>query len=130
MVNEESARWPNILMRVTIACAVVALIIGGLVAVGNLARESLGPTDRYRVDFKAISVTPPPGYNQQNFLEEVQYNGQFSDDLSILDPGLADKLRQAFARHREVETVRSITILPPKRIIVELTFRDKPGPHP
>lgn len=121
-----SERWPTLLMRVTFALAIVCLVIGGLVAVGNLARDSLGPTDRYRVDFMAIECNTPPNMSREDFLGEVQYTGRFPDDISILNPTLADQLRTAFLRHRLVADVKKITLLPPKKIIVELTFRNKP----
>lgn len=123
MVNTDSKSWPIILMRVTLAVSALALVLGGLVAVGNLARDTLGPADRYRVDFMSIECSSPKGKTRENFLGEVQYNGRFSDDLSVLDPSLPDKLRVAFARHQSVDEVVKITVRPPKRIIVELKFR-------
>ena len=47
---------------------------------------------------------------------------QFSDKVNVLDPALPDRLRAAFSRHPRVEKVGKITILAPRRIIVELTF--------
>ena len=126
MVNEVPNRWPRVLMRVTLALAAVCLVVGGLVAVGNLARDSLGPADRYKVDFAAIDCPAPPGMTREDFLAEVQYNGAFGDDLSVLDPALPDKLRAAFAKHRAVAAVNKVTIRPPKHITVDLTFRPKP----
>ena len=123
MVNPESKSWPMILMRVTLAVTALCLVLGGLAAVGNLARDSLGPANRYRVDFMSIECSYPAGMTRENFLGEVQYNGRFADDLSVLDPALSDKLRVAFARHKSVDEVVKITVRPPKRIIVELKFR-------
>ena len=128
MVTPEPNRWPMVLMRVTLAVAALSVVIGGLTAVGNLARDTLGPAGRYRVDFMAVECPAPPGMTREDFLGEVQYNGRFADDLSMLDPGLPDKLRAAFARHRAVDEVLRITVRPPKKIVVELKFR--PGGVP
>ena len=128
MVNIGTKRWPVVLMKVTLAVAAPCLEIAGLSAGGNLARDTLGPANRYRVDFMAIECPAPQGSTRENFLGEVQYNGRFADDLSILDPALPDKLRVAFARHKAVDEVVKITVLPPKRISVELKFR--PGMEP
>ena len=119
-------RWPRVLMRVTLALAAVCVVVGGLAAVGNLARDSLGPADRYKVDFAAIDCPAPPGQSREDFLGEVQYTGAFGDGLSMLDPALPDKLRAAFAKHPAVADVKRIAVRPPKQITVELTFHPKP----
>jgi hypothetical protein len=53
----------------------------------------------------------------------VQYYGQFPDSINVLDPTLAERLRAAFARHGKVERVGKISIVPPRRVTVELSFR-------
>jgi hypothetical protein len=116
-------RWPRWLLQVLLGLGVVALIVGGLVAVGNVARDSLGTHDRYLLEFTAIECPSPPGQDRIEFLGEVQYNGQFPDAVNVLDPTLPDRLRTAFLKHRRVERVGKIEVLPPKRVRVELTLR-------
>jgi hypothetical protein len=99
------------------------VVVGGVVAVGNAARDSLGPHDRYLLRFTDIECPAPPGQDRAEFLGEVQYNGAFPDRVNVLDPTLPDRLRAAFARHKKVERVGRITVLPPKRVQVELAFR-------
>ena len=116
-------RWPRRLTHVVFGLAVAALVVGGVVAVGNVARDALGPHDRYLLPFSEIECPSPPGQDRAEFLGEVQYNGAFPDELYVLDPTLSDRLKAAFAAHKRVEKVGKITIGPGKRVQVELTFR-------
>ena len=102
---------------------VSGLVVAGVLAVGNLARDSLGPQDRYSLPFSAIECPTPPGMEKSLFLGEVQYIGKLPDVLNVLDPSLPERLREAFARHPRVERVVRVQVLPPKRIVVELGFR-------
>jgi hypothetical protein len=116
-------RWPRRLAQVVLGLAAAALIVGGVLAVGNVARDRLGPHDRYLLPFADIECPAPPGRDRAEFLAEVQYIGPFPDRVNVLDPTLPDRLRAAFARHPRVERVGRITVVPPKRVEVELTFR-------
>jgi hypothetical protein len=116
-------RWPRRLIQVALGLLVCGLIVGGVVAVGNVARQSLGPQDRYAVPFAQIECPVPSGEGKAQFLEEVQYIGSFPDTLNVLDPALPEKLREAFARHKRVQKVIRVQVLTPKRIVVELAFR-------
>jgi hypothetical protein len=111
------------LTQVVLGLAAAGLIVGGVVAVGNVARESLGPHDRYSLPFNEIECPTPPGQDRSEFLGEVQYTGRFPDRVSVLDPTLPERLKEAFGQHPRVERVGSVTVLPPKRVKVELTFR-------
>jgi hypothetical protein len=116
-------RWPRRLAQIVLGLGAAALVVGGLIAVGNAARDSLGPSDRYLLPFGEIECPAPPGQDRAEFLGEVQYIGAFPDRVNILDPTLPDRLRAAFARHKKVERVGRITIVPQKRVQIELTFR-------
>ena len=118
-----SRRWPRRLAQVVLGLAAVALAVGGVVAVGNVARDALGPNDRYLLPFAEIDCPAPPGQDRAEFLGEVQYIGSFPDRVNVLDPSLPERLRKAFAGHRRVTNVGHVTVTPPKRVQVELTFR-------
>jgi len=118
-----SRRWPRRLAQVVLGLAAVALAVGGVVAVGNVARDALGPNDRYLLPFAEIDCPAPPGQDRAEFLGEVQYIGSFPDRVNVLDPSLPERLRKAFAGHRRVTNVGRVTVTPPKRVQVELTFR-------
>jgi hypothetical protein len=116
-------RWPRRLAQGVLGLAAVALVVAGVVAVGNVARDALGPTDRYLVSFAEIECPTPPGKDRAEFLGEVQYNGRFPDRINVLDPTLPDQLREAFRQHPRVAQVSTVRVLPPKRVKVDLTFR-------
>jgi hypothetical protein len=115
-------QWPRRVLQVLLGVTCAGLTVAGVMAVGNAARQSLGPEDRYLLPFFEIECPKPPNQDPLEFMGEVQYSGQFSDKVNVLDPMLPDRLRSAFARHPRVERVGRITILAPRRIIVELTF--------
>ncbi|HEX3149121.1 MAG TPA: hypothetical protein VHR66_13675 [Gemmataceae bacterium] len=123
MVTRGPRRWPRRLTQVVLGLAAVALAIGGVVAVGNVAREAIQPSERYHVPFSGIECPAPPGQAHAEFLEEVRYLGKFPTRVNILDPKLPDHLRTAFAAHRRVAEVTNIRIQSPKKIEVELRFR-------
>jgi hypothetical protein len=75
------------------------------------------------LSFTEIDCPTPPGQDRAVFLGEVQYIGMFPDRVNVLDPTLQDKLRAAFAAHKRVAKVGRISVSPPKRVQVELTFR-------
>ena len=118
-----SPRWPRWLAGSVLGLAAASLVVGGVVTVGNLARNSLGPHERYLVSFNEIDCPAPPDQTREVFLGEVQYLGVFKDKLDILDQTLPEQLRLAFSKHARVASVDKITIIPPKRIRIDLTFR-------
>jgi hypothetical protein len=123
LVTSRPRRWPRQLAQVVAGLGVAALVVAGVVAVGNAARQALGPHDRYLLPFAEIEAPAPPGMDRTEFLDEVRYLGPYPEKLNGLDPGLPDQLREAFGKHRRVAAVGKISVLPPKRIRVELTFR-------
>jgi hypothetical protein len=123
MDAEKPSRWPRRTIQFGLGLCVAALVIAGVIAVGNVARDSIGRPGRYQFAFSEIECPVPPGIDRAKFLGEVQYNGQFDDQVSVLDPTLPDRLRAAFERHPRVEKVGNVQVLPPKRVVVELTLK-------
>lgn len=124
MDADRPRRWPRRTIQFGLGLGVAALVIAGVIAVGNAARDSIGRPDRYQFAFADIECPVPSGMDRAKFLGEVQYNGQFDDQVSVLDPTLPDRLRVAFERHRRVEKVVKVQVLPPKRIVIDLTFKE------
>jgi hypothetical protein len=108
--------------RLLLPLAAAALLLLSLGALGRWARESLRQEDRYRISFAAIQCQPPPGPEQADLLSEVQYLSGLSDQLALLDDDLAERLRDAFAKHPWVESVQEVKIAP-RRIEVRLRYR-------
>ena len=123
MDADKPSRWPRRSIQFGLGLCVAALVIAGVIAVGNAARESIGRPDRYQFAFSDIECPAPPGMDRAKILGEVQYNGQFDDQISVVDPALPDRLRAAFERHPRVAKVGKVQVLPPKRVVVELTFK-------
>ena len=123
MEADTPLRKPRRIVQVILGLCIAGLALAGVIAVGNAARDSLGRPDRYQFAFSEIECPSPPGMDRATFLGEVQYNGQFDDRIYVLDPTLAERLRTAFERHRRVEQVVKVQVLPPKRVVVELKFR-------
>ena len=61
-------RWPRRLTQIVFGLAAAALVVGGVVAVGNVARDSLGPHDRYLLAFNEIECPAPPGQDRAELL--------------------------------------------------------------
>ncbi len=110
-------------MQVVFGLATAGLIVAGVIAVGNAARDALAPEDRYLLPFAEIDCPAPPGQLKAEFLGEVQYLDRLPDRVNVLDGALPDQLRAAFEKHRRVERVVKISVVPPKRVRVELVFR-------
>ena len=101
-----------------------ALAIAGVVAVGNVARDSHRPPGPLSVPVRQHRMPRPArAWTGPKFLGEVQYNGQFDDQITVVDPTLPDRLRAAFERHPRVQKVGKVQVLPPKHVVVELTFK-------
>ena len=123
MVTRGPRRWPRWLVQVVLGLMAIVVAIGGVVAVGNVARDAIQPSNRYLVPFAEVECPAPVGQTRAEFLEEVRYLGKLPKEVNIVDPALADRLRDAFAAHRRVARVNGVHLQSPKHIAVDLTFR-------
>jgi hypothetical protein len=94
-----------------------------LVWLGQQARESLAPQDRYQVAFTDVDCDAPAAMPKAEFLGEVQYLGGLPDRLSVLDTGLPARLAAAFGLHPWVEAVERVEVPPTRQVRVKLKFR-------
>jgi hypothetical protein len=101
----------------------LALVLFGLVRVGQAARADLCTRERYRVSFPTVECLPPSGLDRDEFLSEVQYLTGWPDRVCLLDDDLSSRLAGAFARHPWVEQVESVTLGPDRSVRVRLRFR-------
>jgi hypothetical protein len=111
------------LWQVLVPLAGVALVLGGIIAVGQWTRDWLGQQPRTQVAFESLDCPAPPGQSREDFLGEVQYLGGLPSQLSLRDESLPARLSEAFARHPWVEAVDGVSIVPPGRVEVRLRFR-------
>ncbi len=120
---------PSLLSRLG-GCAIVpVVIVGGLglallgvLALNHLGRDSLAISGQATVALVDIDCSPPPGRSQEDFLREVGYQSGLPAQLSLLEPGLAERLAQAFAKHPYVARVEHIEVAA-HQIHVRLTYR-------
>jgi hypothetical protein len=108
---------------------VLALFLGGglffiaLTVIGNVTRARVRDQDRYRFEFAAIECIPDPPRPPATFLSEVQFLGEISDELNLLEDTLAARLADAFRKHPWVEAVERVEITPDHHIQVRLRYR-------
>src|SRR4051812_35461692 len=111
------------LFKAALLALLCALLLVGLVILGQNARDDLSGRGRYSIPFAEVVCNLPPGQARADFLEEVQYYGEVADPLRVLDDGLPPRLADAFARHPWVEKVEKVEVRPPRQVEVQLTFR-------
>ena len=116
----------TLLVRAFVPLLVAALLLAGVITLGEVARDALRQQDRYVVAFADIDCEPPPGQERTAFLNEVQYVGELPERLQLLDDDLAVRLARAFARHPRVEKVLRVEIVPPRQVRVLLVYRPQP----
>lgn len=111
------------LLKVLALLLAVAGVLAGLIALGHWGLEHLRARDRYLVPLADVECAPPPGMSRADFLDEVRYYGGLPEKLSVLDAQLPERLRAAFAEHPWVARVEDVTVTPPRRVRVALTYR-------
>ena len=115
------SRW---VLRSAALLVVVAGLLACIIVLSRWAQSRIHDQDRYLFPFANIIVQPPAGIDRNTFLDEVRFHAALPDGpLNILDTELPDRLRAAFAQHPWVERVEAVTIRPPRRIEVMLTYR-------
>lgn len=102
---------------------VLAVFLGGLIVLGQLALEHIRPRDRYTVSFADIECISPPGMRRAAFLDEVQYISDLPGKLNLLEEDLGRRLAIGFSRHPWVEKVEEVEMLPTREVKLHLIMR-------
>lgn len=121
MVNDPPPRP----YRLGIVLVLVAALLAGLVFLGRWGVRELKSNERYQAAIGDIECDAPPGLTRAEFLDEVRYLGRLPVDFSVLDKSFHEQLRKAFADHPWVQRVEAIEIVPPRHVIIRLSFRDR-----
>jgi hypothetical protein len=86
------------------------------------------PELRHRIEYQLawsqLAITPPKGWVPSDIAAEVCSVNGLPDPLPVLDEHLAEQLAIAFARHPWVAEVVSVRKLSPRRIEVDLRYRE------
>jgi hypothetical protein len=117
--NAASAETPgNWTKRIVfVACL---LLTAGLVVAVYLGNEK---KQQQLVTWDALSFTSLPPLDASEFLKEVQRAGGWKDSIDIADPAFLERLQRVCSEHPRVALVRSISLVSPQRIQLDLQFR-------
>jgi hypothetical protein len=110
----------KVVLRLVVPLFAAAGVLFVVAILGRWARE--GMRDEYKLPFTSLHCLPSPGPEQKDLLAEVQYLAGFPDQICSLDAGLAERLRDAFAKHPWVASVDGVSIKS-RRIEVRLRYR-------
>ncbi|WP_145034054.1 cell division protein FtsQ/DivIB [Caulifigura coniformis] len=103
-----------------LACALLAVVFLPYLP---WMTPDLSSRPEYQVDWTSVAVTPAPRGVPDRVVEEVRTHAQLPEHLSLLQPGLAKKLAQAFEAHPWIERVNRVEVKRQRRIEVDLTYR-------
>jgi hypothetical protein len=117
-----TAAWRPARGLVLATVAAAALGAAGY-AIWNVVREHVYRAPQYELTLDDIIVTPPPDWIRTNVKAEVVRDASVDGPLSILDPRLLGRLREAFALHPWVAKVERISKRSPPRVEVDLVYR-------
>jgi hypothetical protein len=101
----------------------LGVVVGGLIALGEHAREQLRGHERYTISFAEVECLPPPPYQPRgDFLDEVRYLSRLPRGLQLLDPDLGRRLAEGFAQHPWVKKVERVEVSG-RQVRVRLVYR-------
>jgi hypothetical protein len=108
----------------------LVVVVAGFIVAAILVWRHVAPHVRasrqYALTLDQVYVTPPPPWIHSDVRAEVFRSASLDPPLSMLQDGLADRIRKAFAMHPWVAGVGEVTMVsrhPPARVDVELVYR-------
>ncbi|MFO0964724.1 MAG: hypothetical protein U0793_03930 [Gemmataceae bacterium] len=110
------------LIQIGLALTAVAGLVALLFWLHPALLERLRGQDRFRLPLRDVQCPTPPGLTRGEFLDQTQYYASLPESLELLEDGLEEKLKEAFAKHPWVERVDAVRVLP-RTVEVGLTFR-------
>ena len=110
--------------RTLIALIIVFAIFASLVVIGwYFVGESIRSQPEYRLKVERITVSPPPIWVPECFVENVLRTSGLDRTGSLLDRSIDQKLMEAFVTHPWVERVERIELRYPSGADVRLSYR-------
>lgn len=126
-IRPRAARFAKVLRGPARRALVLALLgagaAGGAYAVWQRVRPHVVAAPQYRLEARDIAITPPPEWIRSDLRAEVIRDASLDGPLSILDPGLAERVAKAFALHPWIARVQKVSKHSPARVEVELVYR-------
>jgi hypothetical protein len=105
---------------------IVAVFGGGWYLIWQAVGRDVLSSEAYRLTPDALEITPLPEWIHKldkDICREVFRDASLDRPLSILDDGLVEKIRSAFALNPWVAKVNSVRKYPPARVKVDLVYR-------
>lgn len=110
--------------RTLVGLILVLAFSAGLGTLGwYFAKERVRSQQQYRLSADKITVTPPPDWVSDKFVEEVLVSSGLSRTGSLLDKTLPQKLTEAFIAYPWVERVEQVVPRYPSGADVKLLYR-------
>ena len=110
--------------RTLFALILVLAVFAGLGALGwNFVKDRVQHKPEYRLSADRISVSPPPEWVPERFVEEVLQSSGLNRTGSLLDATLPQRLTEAFAAHPWVERVEQVVPRFPSGADIRLSYR-------
>jgi len=110
--------------RTLIALILVLAIFAGLGVLGwYFVQERIHHKPEYRLATDRITVSPPPEWVPERFVEDVLQSSGLNRTGSLLDATLPQRLTEAFAAHPWVERVEQVVPRFPSGAEVRLSYR-------
>jgi len=110
--------------RTLIALIFVLAFFAGLGFLGwYLVEEKIRDKPEYRLNADNITVSPPPIWVSEQFVEEVLRTSGLNQTGSLLDSTLPHQLAEAFVAHPWVERVEQVEPRYPSGAVVRLIYR-------
>jgi len=110
--------------RTLIGLILVLAIFAGLGALGwHFVKERIEHKPDYRLAADKITISPPPDWVPERFVEDVLQSSGLDRAGSLLDATLPQKLTEAFAAHPWVERVEQVIPRFPSGAEIRLSYR-------
>jgi len=112
------------MLRTLIGLILVLAIFAGLGALGwHFVKDKIQHKPEYRLNAENITVSPPPDWVPERFVEDVLQSSGLNRTGSLLDATLPQRLTEAFAAHPWVERVEQVIPRHPSGADVRLAYR-------
>ena len=112
------------MVRTLIALIFVLTFFAGLGLLGwYFVEKKIRIKPEYRLNAESITVTPPPNWVSERFIEEVLRTSGLNNTGYLLDKTLPQQLAEAFIAHPWVERVEQVELRYPSGAEIKLTYR-------
>jgi hypothetical protein len=108
--------------RLAVALGVAGLV-GGSYGLWKFVEPHVVTGKDYRFNAQDISVTPSPPWIHSDVKAEALKQAGIDEQLSVLEPALAERIHAAFQLHPWVAKVVRVIKRPPASVDVELIYR-------